>query len=30
MNAHRYFAYLTLFCFAMTIVTGHVMVSERH
>jgi hypothetical protein len=23
MEAHKYFAFLTLFCMAMTIVTGH-------
>jgi cytochrome c oxidase assembly protein Cox11 len=23
MEAHKYFAFLTLFCMAMTIITGH-------
>lgn len=23
MKAHKYFAFLTLFCMAMTIITGH-------
>lgn len=25
MKAHRYFAFLTLFCMAMTIITGYEM-----
>lgn len=29
MKAHRYFAFLTLFCMAMTIITGMEMGGEK-
>lgn len=30
MNTHQYFAFLTLFCFVATILTGYSMTGKKH